>query len=309
MTNQVCQPKKKISLSKKFDGKTPSASVDITTPTLMLNENGNEPLIAKGFVYLITNKINNKRYVGVTTRNVLVRFNEHIWDANTKRRCNSILHAAIRKYGKQNFFVDLLEECNNIKELDFLLKESDYIKKYNTLSDHGKGYNLVAQSTQKLIISNETRQRMSIGRIGEKNHFFGKHHTTKAKTRMSDHASTRIGVKNPFHGKSHTEKSRKRMSLSQKSYFKTHSHPRLGKTFTPESREKMSQSQRGKSAGSLNPAYDHNIYTFKHLITDETFTGTGHEFITKHNLNRGSVSQLKTGTRKSHKNWILTKRC
>jgi len=287
----------------------PSGNENTTPTTPMPRGNENEPLIVKGFVYLITNNANNKRYVGVTTRNIQIRFNEHIWDANTKRRCNSILHAAIRKYGKQNFFVELLEECCNIRESDLLLKESHYIQKYNTLSDGGKGYNLVAQSTQNLIVSKVTRKRMSRCRTGEKNHFFGKHHTPESKSIISNHAKLRVGNKNPFYEKVHTLTARKKMSHGQLKYLKTHPHSRLGKVFTPESREKMSKSHQGRSAGNLNPAYDHRIYTFNNRITGETFTGTGHEFVVKYNLHRGSVSQLKKRIRKVHKNWILAESC
>ena len=65
----------------------------------------------KGYIYKITNKVNKKGYVGCTITTLKKRFEEHVWrciktDSNTKF-CNSI-----RKYGVENFEIELIEECN-----------------------------------------------------------------------------------------------------------------------------------------------------------------------------------------------------
>lgn len=77
-------------------------------------------------VYLITNKVNGKRYVGITCRGFFARFQEHINAA----ACGSkaILHDAIRKYGPDNFDVILLEE--NIPDEMAGEREQYYIKLY-----------------------------------------------------------------------------------------------------------------------------------------------------------------------------------
>lgn len=64
----------------------------------------------KGYIYMITNQINNKKYVGCTITTLKKRFEEHAWrciktDSNTKF-CNSI-----RKHGIENFKIELIEEC------------------------------------------------------------------------------------------------------------------------------------------------------------------------------------------------------
>lgn len=65
----------------------------------------------KGYIYKIINQINKKEYVGCTITTLKKRFEEHAWrcvktDSNTKF-CNSI-----RKYGVENFGIELIEECD-----------------------------------------------------------------------------------------------------------------------------------------------------------------------------------------------------
>jgi group I intron endonuclease len=90
----------------------------------------------KGYIYKIKNIVNNKQYVGCTITSLKKRFEEHAWrclktDINTKF-CNSV-----KKYGIENFKIDLIEECDvkNIYE-----RETFFIKEYNT-------YNIGLNST------------------------------------------------------------------------------------------------------------------------------------------------------------------
>lgn len=84
-----------------------------------------------GKIYKIKNLINEKEYVGCTISTLKKRFEEHIFrclktDSNTKL-CNSI-----RKYGFENFRIELIDECDvsNIYE-----KEKHFINKMNTFEN------------------------------------------------------------------------------------------------------------------------------------------------------------------------------
>ena len=68
----------------------------------------------KGYIYKITCLVNQKVYVGQTIKNIEVRFKEHLKDSE---RFDYPLYRAIKKYGKENFIVELIEECY-IDELD-----------------------------------------------------------------------------------------------------------------------------------------------------------------------------------------------
>lgn len=92
-----------------------------------------------GYIYLITNNINEKRYVGKTVNPIHHRWNKHIEEAYGGNKSNSLLHRAIIKYGASNFGINILEEC---ADTELNEKEKNYIKKYDTYYTHNKGYNM-----------------------------------------------------------------------------------------------------------------------------------------------------------------------
>ena len=65
------------------------------------------------FIYRATNKINGKFYIGRTSYDKLYkRINSHIWYSKHKK-CNIPFPNALKKYGKENFEWEILEECEN----------------------------------------------------------------------------------------------------------------------------------------------------------------------------------------------------
>lgn len=89
-----------------------------------------------GYIYYCKNLINNKGYVGQTTRTLEERKREHLRHLDNE---NVIFHAAIKKYGKENFEWSILGEYLN-KDLDKY--EEYWIKEKNTHYQDGYGYNM-----------------------------------------------------------------------------------------------------------------------------------------------------------------------
>ena len=87
------------------------------------------------WIYKITNIQNNKVYIGQTIRPVEQRFHRHINDA-----LNNILDThfarAIRKYGKENFIIEIIDTAESQDELN--QKEQYWIRYYDSVN---KGYN------------------------------------------------------------------------------------------------------------------------------------------------------------------------
>lgn len=85
-----------------------------------------------GNIYKITNQINGMSYIGQTTQSIQSRFIEHKSDS---KRLNTRIHVAMRRYGIDNFTIELLERCpiNKLNE-----REIFYIDKYDTYLN---GYN------------------------------------------------------------------------------------------------------------------------------------------------------------------------
>jgi len=165
-------------------------------------------IIKIGRIYLITNLINNKKYIGITTRTVEKRFKEHIRTSNNEKY-SFLINKSIKKYGKENFKIELVKELYDTTENELLFEESFYINKYNTLIDNGCGYNLLKYDDGHLIFSKDMRKRMSESHKGEKNYNFGKHYTEEEKIKQSlSHIGKQIGKDNNFFGKTYTKETK-----------------------------------------------------------------------------------------------------
>lgn len=92
-----------------------------------------------GYIYKIVNDINNKVYIGQTTRNIEERWKEHVQNIKYKKYH---LYLAMNKYGVENFNVEFLDKAksNTFDDLliDLDIKEKHWIGYYNSFND---GYN------------------------------------------------------------------------------------------------------------------------------------------------------------------------
>ena len=89
----------------------------------------------RGFIYKITNTINSKSYIGQTIQNVKERFYQHCATKCSKSVSNMAIHRSIKKYGKSNFTVEVIEEIDSANLND---RERYWIKYYNS---YNNGYN------------------------------------------------------------------------------------------------------------------------------------------------------------------------
>lgn len=85
-----------------------------------------------GYIYKITNILNQKSYIGKTIRDPEIRWNEHKQD---NKHPNLPLQRAFKKYGINSFSFEIIEE---VKEELLDEREKYYIKKFNT---YKQGYN------------------------------------------------------------------------------------------------------------------------------------------------------------------------
>ena len=89
-----------------------------------------------GIIYKVTNKINNKVYIGQTIQTLSQRRNKHYYKANNEANINTHFINALRKYSKESFSWEIIDQANNQQELDS--KEKYWIQYYNSIND---GYN------------------------------------------------------------------------------------------------------------------------------------------------------------------------
>jgi group I intron endonuclease len=173
------------------------------------------------YVYLTTNIVNGKGYVG-----------QHVSDDKNNKYLGSgiLINKAIQKYGKNNFAKEIIEYCTSEKQLNE--QEEYWIKEKHTLTPNGyniseSGYGNGTRGVEPWnkgkhgIYSDETIERMTrklklinvkgceghprsekckrkigdknkINSLGEKNGMFGRHHSQESRDKMSKNMKGRI---------------------------------------------------------------------------------------------------------------------
>lgn len=99
-----------------------------------------------GYIYKISNTVNNKLYIGQTVKTIQTRFREHIRSARTNTNQTMIIPKVIKKYGEDNFSISEIEKIieDSKEELFNKLNEREifYISLYNTVRPNG--YNVTS---------------------------------------------------------------------------------------------------------------------------------------------------------------------
>lgn len=124
------------------------------------------------YIYKITNKINQKIYIGQTIHPIEERLKRHFQDA-LSGRVETHLAKAIRKYGVDNFYIELIDKAETQEELT--KKEYYWIEQYNAIN---KGYNetnaqykcggntYLGRSKEDMTL---TKEKLSFSKQGGKN--------------------------------------------------------------------------------------------------------------------------------------------
>jgi len=156
------------------------------------------------YVYIIQNLINYKLYVGRTNDSAR-RWSDHRSIVkNTKSKNYSSIHAAINKYGIENFKFMVIESFS--EENDMIEAEMFWIEFFRSKIE---GYN------------EDFGGRGALS--GNKNPMYGKTHTPEAKIKMSEQRS---GSGNVMFGKNHSDEAKIKMSNIAKLSHQGEDNPR-----------------------------------------------------------------------------------
>lgn len=195
-------------------------------------------------IYKFTNLINQKTYVGWTSRDPQIRYEEHQKTRKPRNQNRSLLSLAIEKYGIENFKFEILYQTEDLIASQTL--ETQFIAEHKSHeSEHG--YNLdfggtgkrrseatIEKHRQKMLGKKQTPEHIAKRvLVGEKNPSYGK-----------------TGTKASRYGKTLTEDQRKNISDGVKSSIKqrkedgTYNHPKLSE----ESINKMKNTKKQQAA-------------------------------------------------------------
>ncbi len=203
----------------------------------------------KMIVYAIENKINNKKYIGITTNSFVERYPHGI-----RAHHNPHLRNSVKKYGQKNFEVTLLEK--NVEDMETLCElETKYIGKYDTCNvDKGYNKSLGGLGVRQTERSEEHCEKIRQAKLGldPLRHFTPEQ--MEERNRKLSKAMT--GKNNPnWKGGVSYKRKLKAMSRSER-----HKYDGV----SPSTREKLRQASLGKS----NPMYGKNI---KDYMTGEAY--------------------------------------
>jgi group I intron endonuclease len=135
-------------------------------------------------IYCIKNTINGKIYVG-KAKDIYNRMMSHRYLLRKKSKDENLhLINAWHKYGEDAFIYEILEEFEFNEEK--LREREDYWIVTLDATNRDVGYNMRRDSSTGCLVSEETRQRISIAVTGEKNPNYGNHWTDEQKQAMSD---------------------------------------------------------------------------------------------------------------------------
>lgn len=237
-----------------------------------------------------TNKINNKKYIGITCR----KKPEWRWGKHgQKYNDTQYFWNAIQKYGWENFEHEIL--LTKLTEEEAKQKEKELIKKYKT-TNRKLGYNISAGGDD-------------MSHLRGKNHpFYGKHFTEEHRKNLSEASKNRVRSpeeikmntqklfdymathENAFKGKHHTTEFKKNQSKKVTEYWATHKHPQKGKIRTEASKNKIAKSRNDKGlAYSVICAENGKIYVSLRQASEDT------------GISRSSISDCCNGKRESVK--------
>jgi hypothetical protein len=187
-----------------------------------------------GYIYITTNKINGKRYIG--------KHKSKDWDSKYIGS-GKLLKRAIKKYGIENFQCFPLMWAWNEKELNQL--EIEYIEhyqpEYNIMIGGGDG-----STGKKWYLSEETKEKIS-----EKHK--GKTFTNEHRKNLSN---SHLGLISGNKGNKYSAESKEKISASKKGKLLSEEHKKnlslnnnkywLNKKRSEESKKKMSIAKLGK---------------------------------------------------------------
>jgi len=219
-------------------------------------------------VYKITNKLNGHFYIGYTKLNLQKRFNLH-----SKSKTNKMpIVLAIKKYGVENFLIELLFEFND--------KNSATDCEIRLIEELKPDYNVHFGGTGGPM-------------YGPMNGMYGKKHTEKW---LKEKSKSMSGQNNPMFNKTHTDEVKKLLSDLKKGNIPWNKNKKG--IYSKEVIEKL---KKPKSEEHKNKLKKH--YTFISPNGEKiSFFGLT-EFCEKNGLNKGAMSDVCNDKRNVYRGW------
>lgn len=253
-------------------------------------------------IYRIVNDLNDKVYIGYTSKSLQWRLNKHFEETKKYPTSKRKIHQAIHEIGPQHFSIEPLFESASKTEA-LAIYEQQYIEEYDSINT---GYNS-RKGGGGVHITDGSKKKVDVYDRGGN---FIRTFLSRAE------CAEFIGCSPPVITTAITNADNGRGSQVQGYWVCHHGHTPIYKipNTLPGSR-----AAKKKTLGKKRPEHsnfmkkrmkdnqDKTIYVFHHN-TEGTFTGTRIELIQKyphHNISNSELGVLIKGKYKSHRGWSL----
>ena len=178
-------------------------------------------------IYVIRNKVNDKVYIGQTSKTIERRWYQHVHSANLYRKM--YICRAIRKYGAESFQIVQLDEAYTQKTANAM--EKFYIKVYQSYkSDLGYNCTLGGEGivlNRPRVITEETRRKLAeagrrSGKSRREKPISQKSRNNISKAMLGKYSGSKnpmfgkSGKNSPVYGRKHTEDEKLRIAESER---------------------------------------------------------------------------------------------
>lgn len=249
-------------------------------------------------IYCITNKVNGKKYIGITRGTVSHRWAQHRHNAMASQT-KSALHAAIRRYGCDAFSIESLRTVESDDEA--ISSEISEIASQRTLAPNG--YNLSPGGSLPSLNGRRTR------------YWLGKKRAPDTVAKMRSAAIGRIPseraralISAAHKGKKLSPEHRRLISESKRGAL----NPQFGKARPPEIRKRISAGMTGKRRDAAfsaklsarmreKPTYAIlNKDDVRAIRAAKSAGETGKSIATRYGVSQMTISAIWTGMRWGH---------
>ena len=240
-------------------------------------------------IYMATNKINGKKYIGQTVKELTERKKGHKYDALHRNR-NIPFHNAIKKYGMDNFEWDVIWKGTERQDDPYLLDRmerrfmKEYEPEYNVRTGGQNGYRHSDDTKEKMKETWRTTRQDRLQKFIV---------TTPDGTEVYIDDLSLYCQENDLHYGA--------MIRVAAGYARTH------KKYSIVYRDKMDRERAEHTRQNQSKANSRNLRyeTVKLVSPDNDIYEVSNisEFCREHDLSRSAISLVIKGYRKSHKGW------
>lgn len=249
-----------------------------------------------GYVYLTTNLINGKKYIGLKTSNI---FLENYFGSG------KLIRLALKKYGEENFKVEILEECDTIEELREC--ERKWIKKFDAqkssefynIAEGGQWGNCIIGMSEEQL--KEYKQHLSEGvkqsyinnpdlrvqrRIQRQN--------MKGKIEVTPEQCKAISIRNKKMWEERKEEltqilreniEKHKKEGVYKETWKKHTHPWIGRKHTEATKKKISEHTNNHGVNNPNRKKGKVLFC-NNVVLNFELTKEAHQFLEEKGFTR-----------------------